>query len=302
MAKSWLLTDPRGLTCQIIHGNSLEALHAFNNQFDLIMTSPPYADARKKHYDSIKPNDYAEWFCRFHEAFWTALKFNGSLAINIKDKVIQGVRHRYVWQTIESLSTLGWCCIDDYIWHKKTSMPGYWPTRLRDSWEYIFHLAKNTKPFMDQNAVKIPISPITQRRVKNIKDGSNSHAASTTGSGFSRNLSAWKNKTSVLPTNVLYLSTESHNRNHPAVYPVSLPTFFIKLLSNPGDKILDPFGGSGSTAIAAIQLGRHCVLIDNQYEYCLVAKGRLIKECGMKETRKSKVIIANNFAVNGITI
>jgi site-specific DNA-methyltransferase (adenine-specific) len=112
---------------------------------DLIVTSPPYADARKKHYDSILPEEFAEWFTSFHRSFYDVLKPDGSLVINIKDKVIDGTRHRYVWKTIEKLQDLGWYAIDDYIWYKTNPMPGYWPTRLRDGWEYCFHLAKSKK-------------------------------------------------------------------------------------------------------------------------------------------------------------
>jgi site-specific DNA-methyltransferase (adenine-specific)/site-specific DNA-methyltransferase (cytosine-N4-specific) len=72
------------------------------------------------------------------------------LVINIKDKVIDGTRHRYVWKTIEKLQDLGWYAIDDPIWYKTNLMPGYWPTRLRDGWEYCFHLAKSKKPYMNE--------------------------------------------------------------------------------------------------------------------------------------------------------
>jgi site-specific DNA-methyltransferase (adenine-specific) len=99
---------------------------------DLIVTSPPYADARKKHYDSILPEEFAEWFTIFHRSFYDVLKPDGT-------------RHRYVWKTIEKLQDLGWYAIDDYIWYKTNPMPGYWPTRLRDGWEYCFHLAKSKK-------------------------------------------------------------------------------------------------------------------------------------------------------------
>ena len=63
--------------CHIIHGDSCQALKYFTNQADLIMTSPPYADARKKHYDSIPPDEYADWFATFHNVFWQALKPDG---------------------------------------------------------------------------------------------------------------------------------------------------------------------------------------------------------------------------------
>lgn len=126
----------------IIHGDARRALRAYKGQADLIVTSPAYADARKRHYDSIKPADFAVWFATFHEPFAAALKPNGSLVINIKDKVVNGVRHRYVWDTIKALEHLGWHAIDDYIWQKPNAMPGYWPTRLRDGWEYCFHLSR----------------------------------------------------------------------------------------------------------------------------------------------------------------
>jgi hypothetical protein len=60
----------------------------------------------KRHYDSIKPDDFAAWFLSFHEPMAAALKPNGSLVINIKDKVVDGVRHRYVWDTIKALERL----------------------------------------------------------------------------------------------------------------------------------------------------------------------------------------------------
>lgn len=65
---------------------------------------------------------------------------------------------------------------------------------------------------------------------------------------------------------------------HPAVFPVELPTFFIKLLSHESALIIDPFGGSGSTGIAAMRNGRNCVLIDNNPGYCQTALKRLNKE------------------------
>ena len=288
MFKTWHLINAAGITCQIVHADCVEFLQTLGNSIDLIVTSPPYADARKKHYDSIKPDDYPAWFHPFQETFWRILKPHGSFILNMKDKIVEGVRHRYAWRTLKTLSTHGWLCIDDYIWHKKTSMPGYWPSRLRDAWEYMFHLAKDKRPYIDQTAVKIPIARATQHKSNQISINNHSEKVfSSTGSGFTRHLNAWADKALVLPTNVLHLSTETHNRKHPAVFPVELPAFFIKLLSKPNDRILDPFAGSGTTGIAAIKLGRHCMLIDNKYEYCLVAKERLMKVCNMQEMPKN---------------
>src|SRR5688572_11077861 len=60
--------------CTIICGDSRKELAAFEGQVDLIVTSPPYADARHKHYDSIHPDEFADWFLSFHESFFKALK------------------------------------------------------------------------------------------------------------------------------------------------------------------------------------------------------------------------------------
>ena len=173
---------------QILHGDCREKLHSFSNQVDLIVTSPPYADARQSHYDSIAPSDYSNWFMSFHEVFWLALKSRGSLVLNMKDKIVRGVRQHYVWETIEKLIALGWYCIDDYIWHKKTCMPGYWPTRLRDAWEYVFHLAKVKKPYVNHKAVKIPIALSTQQRILQLDKLKRRFVSSNTGSGFQRDL------------------------------------------------------------------------------------------------------------------
>ena len=128
---------------EIICGDSRNVLKNYpDGYFNLIATSPPYADARKNHYDSVRPDDYKDFFLTFHEEFWRVLADNGSFVLNIKDKVVDGKRHRYVWHTIEALSQHGWLCIDDYIWYKTNAMPGYWPNRLRDEWEYCFHLTK----------------------------------------------------------------------------------------------------------------------------------------------------------------
>lgn len=259
----------------IIHGDCRAILPKFVNQIDLIITSPPYADARKHHYDSINPDDYPDWFAQFHEPFWNALKPNGSLVINIKDKIVNGVRHRYVWRTIDKLTSLGWLCVDDYIWHKKTAMPGYWPNRLRDCWEYCFHLSKQKRPYMNQDAVRVRIGDWADARLKSLSNQDKKRNQSSSGSGFGRNISQWKNKTTVLPGNVLYLSPETKNQQHPAVFPEQLPEFFIKLLCPEDGVVADPFAGSGTTGIAAAKLNRKYLLIDNQATYCEIALSRL---------------------------
>lgn len=283
--------------CTVICDDSRHVLNHFKGQVDLIVTSPPYADARHRHYDSVHPDKFADWFITFHEPFYAALKPEGSLVINIKDRVVDGVRHRYVWHMIEALCERGWYAIDDYLWHKPNPMPGYWPTRLRDGWEYCFHLAKTKKPYFDHESVKQPIGEWAETRLSNLGEGDLSRHNSVNNSGFGRDLSKWVGKDKVLPSNVITSAVVGKNKKHPAVFPVELPQFFIKLLSPLGGLVVDPFGGSGSTGIAALLEKRNSLIIDNNENYCNVALERLKKEAAAElvETKGS----SEHIYVNG---
>ncbi len=265
-------------TSTVICDDSREVLKEFVGQVDLIITSPPYADSRHKHYDSIYPDKFTEWFMTFHEPFYNALKPDGSLVINIKDKVVDGVRHRYVWQTIQLLSDHGWYAIDDYLWHKPNPMPGHWPTRLRDGWEYCFHLSKSKRPYFNSDAVRKPIGDWAETRLAKLGKNDLSRHNSANDSGFGRDISKWTNKKTVLPSNVLTIALVGKNKGHPAVFPVELPSFFIKLLCPPNGLVVDPFGGSGTTGVAALLLGRESIIIDNNAKYFEEAVERLKRE------------------------
>ena len=243
--------------------------------FNLIVTSPPYADARKKHYDSIIPDEYPDFFLSFQAEFWRVLADNGSLVINIKDKVVDGVRNRYVWKTIMALADAGWLCIDDYLWVKPNAMPGYWKNRLRDEWEYCFHLTKNARFAIYQDQVKVPLGNWAEQRLKKLDGKSAERHNSENESGFGRDLRNWLGKDLVLPGNTVQLGLVGKNMGHPAVFPTGLPAFFIKLLTKAGDNVLDPFAGSGTTGVAAAELLRNVVLIDNQPDYFQAMKARL---------------------------
>lgn len=256
------------LRTEVILGDSREVLKAYpTGYFNLIVTSPPYADARKKHYDSISPDEYKEFMLSFHEQLWRVLRDDGSFILNIKDKVVDGVRHRYVWETIIALSEKGWRCVDDYIWMKPNAMPGHWRNRLRDEWEYCFHLTKQKHFMMYQQAVRKPMGEWASKRLTKLEGKSAERHDSENNSGFGRDLRNWLNKDHVLPGNVVQVALVGKNMGHPAVFPTKLPEFFIKLFTRPGDKVLDPFAGSGSTGVAAEEQGRHVVLIDNKKEY-----------------------------------
>ena len=157
-------------------------------------------------------------------------------------------------------------------------MPGKWPNRLSDGWEYCFHLSKSKRPTFNPDSVRKPIGDWAKSRLKKLSDNDLKRHNSENKSGFGRNISRWVGKHTVLPSNVFSLPLVGKNKGHPAVYPTELPLFFIKLLSRENSWVIDPFAGSGTTGIAALSLGRRCLLIDNNPDYCALARDRIARE------------------------
>ena len=260
-------------------GDSLEVLRGFGDGvFDLIVTSPPYADNRKGTYGGVSPDKYVEWFLPISEQLLRTLKRDGSFILNIKEKVVSGERHTYVLELILALRRQGWLWTEEYCWHKKNSYPGKWPNRFRDSWERCLHFTKGKKFKMNQEAVMVPIGTWAETRLGNLSDTERTRIKSQVGNGFGRRLANWEGRDTVYPSNVLHMATSCSNKGHSAVFPESLPEWFIKLFSNAGDLVLDPFMGSGTVGVVAKRLGRDYVGIDKDAGYCLIAEKRVNDE------------------------
>lgn len=262
---------------RIIDGDCAQALRGYPDDFfDLIVTSPPYADRRQHTYGGIKPEHYVDWFLTRSEQFLRVLKPTGSFVLNIKEKAENGERHTYVIELILALRKQGWLWTEEYIWHKKNCYPGKWPNRFRDAWERCLHFTKTRKFKMNQEAVMVPMGEWAGPRLKSLGKNDVVRFDSKVGSGFGKNIANWIERTMAYPTNVLHLATECGNKNHSAAFPKALPEWFIMLFSDPGDWVLDPFVGSGTTLEAARDLGRNAVGIDILPEYCEMSRQRLI--------------------------
>jgi len=252
-----------------------------DDSIDLIVTSPPYAERRNRSYGGIHPNKYVAWFLPIAEQLLRVLKPDGSFVLNIKEHCRNGERETYVLELILALKKQGWLWIEEYCWYKKNSYPGKWPNRFRDNWERCLHFTKQKKFKMYQDAVKVPIGDWSKPRFKSMSTNDFIRYTSGTNSKFGRNVSNWLNKKKVYPHNVLlfeeehymepstvlHLATECSNRNHSAVFPIELPSWFIRLFTKKGNIVLDPFVGIGTTAIAAKLLGRKYIGIENSKSY-----------------------------------
>jgi DNA modification methylase len=284
-------------TAELHQGDCLEVLRGFPaEKFDLIFTSPPYADSRVKTYGGIKPDEYVAWFLERSGEFYRVLSNTGSFVLNIKEKVVNGERHTYVLELILAMRKQGWLWTEEYIWHKKNCHPGKWPNRFRDAWERCLHFTKQKNFKMFQEEVMVPMGDWHKSRLRSLGKNDVIRYDSKVGSGFGKNIANWIGRDKAYPSNVIHLATECGNKNHSASFPLALPEWFIKLFTREGDWVLDPFMGSGTTCEAAFSLLRYSTGIDIQQEYVDLARSnmpdysgmRLLEEPGTYEKAKRK--------------
>ena len=264
------------ISTNILLGDCKKVLETFeDNSIDLLFTSPPYADRRKKTYGGIKPDRYVEWFLPISIELLRVLKSTGTFILNIKEKAENGERHAYVLELILALRKQGWLWTEEFIWHKKNCYPGKWPNRFRDAWERLLQFNKTKKFKMYQEEVMVPVGDWVKVRLKNLSDTDKIRDNSKSGSGFGKNISNWLKRDKAYPTNVLHLATECNNKNHSATFPEALPEWFIKLFTKEHDTVLDPFMGSGTTIIVAKRMRRNSIGIDISPEYHKMVKSQV---------------------------
>lgn len=288
---------------KIYCGNSLDYLFniAEPNSVDLIMTSPPFGLVRKKSYGNEDANQYCEWFRPFAEGFKRVLKDNGSLVIDIGGAWKPGTPTRSLYH-FELLSMLCkeygfYLCQEHYWWNpSKLPTPAEWVNvrriRVKDAVNTVWWLSKT--PFPKANNKKI-LAPYSESMLNLFKNG---YTAKERPSGHIISSKFSNNNGGSVPPNLLAIAnTESNGyyqsycrQNgfpiHPARFPSKLPEYFIKFLTDPGDVILDPFGGSCVTGEVAEKLKRNWTCVELDSGFLQGALARFHKEGHIEKNNK----------------
>jgi DNA modification methylase len=261
-------------------GDSLEWLPALPSEsVDLWFTSPPYADARA--YSRIHPDRYVDWFLPYGKLMLEVTKDTGWLVLNIKNRVansgpLQGQRHPYVYQLVLALQQQGWRWLETYIWSKPNAVPGRYGPRTKDSFEYVYAFAKGLKPYFDLDAIRVPYRTTPQEIERRKLD---KLGRRNTNAGFGRDRTTTYLYGGADPGNVVSVP-QTYNQHkgaggHTAAMPERLAEFFIKACSPQGGVVIDPFAGSGTTAVVARGLGRQAGGLEIHRSFVEAAHERL---------------------------
>lgn len=281
-------------TITLLHGDAATELKGLpDNSVDLVVTSPPYADQRKQTYGGVSPDEYVAWFLPISAELLRVLKPTGTFILNIKERVVSGERHTYVLELILAMRKQGWLWTEEFMWHKKNCYPGKWPNRFRDSWERLLQFNKQRKFSMFQEEVMVEMGDWAKSRLRNLSNTDLVRDESRVGSGFGKKIANWLDRDKAFPTNVLHMATECANRDHSAAFPEALPEWFIKLFTEPGGTVLDPFMGSGTTLRVAKRLHRTAIGIDIHADYINKAHAELVepeRQLVLLQKRKKYVV------------
>lgn len=268
-------------------GDAIETLETQleDESVDLVVTSPPFALQRPKEYGNESQESYKDWFLPFADEFWRVLKPTGSLVLDLGGawEAGQPVKSIYAFELLVSLCrrpNRPFVLAQDFYWFNPARLPSpaQWVTiervRVKDSVNYVWWLAKSPRPKADNSRV---LQEYTAAMKRLIESGTYNRGRRPSGHVIREGFV--EDRGGAIPPNLLAISNTGNDRDyidacrerglraHPARFPAEIPDFFINLLTEPGDLVLDPFAGSNVSGATAESLGRRWLSVDIDEEY-----------------------------------
>lgn len=283
-----------------ITADSLEVLRDMpDSSVNLVVTSPPYALHFKKAYGNADKHEYVDWLIPFTREIKRILKDDGSFVLNIGGSYNQGEPTRSIYHyklLVALVENVGFHLAQELFWYNpaKMPMPAEWVTvrriRVKDSVEYIWWLSKTPWPKASNSNVLRPYSKdMIRLNAKKVRETVRP-SGHVIRSGFDKVHAGGSIPPNVIdeetPSDLLKFGNNSANdrytirckdariKIHPARFPPVLPEFFIRMLTEPNDLVVDPFAGSNTTGMVAEQLDRRWIAIDRTAEYIQASKFR----------------------------
>ena len=236
-----------------------------------VVTSPPYALQFKKEYGNADKSDYVDWFLPFAKQIKRVLVDDGSFVLNIGGSYNKGSPTRSLYHfklLIALVEKCGFYLAQECFWNNpaKLPVPAEWVNvrrnRIKDSVEYIWWLSVTPWPKANNRNV---LTKYSNDMIRLLDKG---YRAKKRPSGHNITDKFMVDQGGSIPSNLITRGNNESNSSyinacrelgikvHPARFPAALPEFFIKLLSDRDDVIVDPFAGSNTTGRVAEDLGR----------------------------------------------
>ncbi len=238
----------------------------------LCITSPPYAQQRD--YASGGIGDWDTLMRGVFAAARSALRDDAQLLVNLglvhRDNEVQPYWDAWIaWMRAQGWRRFGW-----YVWDQGPGLPGDWAGRLAPSFEFVFHFNRDSR-----RANKIVPCKFAGKDTHLRADGSSTAMRAKDGAIDSWAHAGQPTQDMRIPDSVIRIMRHKgklgRDIDHPAVFPVALPTFVIDTYTDAGDVVYEPFGGSGTTLIACERTGRICRAVEIAAEYVDVAIERI---------------------------
>jgi DNA modification methylase len=278
-------------------GDSLELLRALpDNSINLCMTSPPFALQRQKEYGNLDQHQYIDWLAEFAALVLQKLTPDGSFVLDLGGAYQKGVPVRSLYNfriPIRFCDDLGFFLAEDFYWHNPAKLPSpiEWVNkrkmRVKDSVNTVWWFSKTAWPKADISKV---LTPYSDRMKKLLADPESFYTPKGRPSGHDIGAGFARDNGGAIPSNLLQISNSDSNgsylrgcktvgiKAHPARFPAKLPEFFIKMLTAPGDTVIDIFAGSNTTGVVAEGLGRKWKAFELSREYLAASTFRFLGE------------------------
>ena len=279
------------------HADSLDFLTQIkDDSVNLVMTSPPFALQRKKEYGNKDQSEYVEWLAKFAREVFRVLKKDGSFVLDLGGAYTKGKPTRSLYNfkvLIHFCDDIGFHLAEDFYWYNPSKLPSpiEWVNkrkiRTKDAVNTVWWFSKSEFPKADVTKV---LTPYSERMKKLLDDPESFYKAKKRPSGHSIGTGFGKDNGGAIPSNLIQAPNSESNgqymrgcreigvKPHPARFPARLPEFFIRLLTEPNDLVVDIFSGSNTTGQVAEAEGRKWVSIDENINYIAASAFRFIHE------------------------
>lgn len=268
-----------------------EQFEKYRGNVDLIFTSPPFPLNRKKKYGNKEGDEYLAWLTEIGSLFYDYLSPTGSLVIELGNAWIKGSPSASLLPLKSLIAIMESCdyhLCQQFVWHNpaKLPSPAQWVNveriRVKDAFTNIWWLSKSDRPKADNRRILTEYSKSMKTLLASGKYNSGIRPSEHNIS----EKSFLTDNSGAIPSNVITVANTQSSTSyqnyckangyplHPARMPKALVEFFVKFLTEQGNLVLDPFGGSNTTGCVAETLKRNWITIEANPEYILGSAGR----------------------------